>query len=159
MLSDYGIENMAARISEKEQSISEIETPFIAHFGGDFVVVYKIKPDNVHLCLTGDNHVLPVDKYIESWSGVVLLAEPSENSIEPDYREHRKTEMASLLEKISFFSACGLIAITAYIYQSFYTNIGMSLLILVSLAGMYISWLLLLKQMPISGLPGHVISV
>ena len=41
MLSDYGIENAGTRIEDKENDIFNIECPFIAHVGGDFVVVYK----------------------------------------------------------------------------------------------------------------------
>ena len=92
MLGDYGVENMAVRIKDKEQNITEIETPFIAHFGGDFVVVYKIESDSVHFYLKGSQHVLSVENFIEAWSGIVLLAETSEKSIEPDYKEHRKTD-------------------------------------------------------------------
>ena len=87
MLTDYGIENTSLRIKDKEQNISEIETPLIAHFGGDFVVVYKIEPDNVHFYMKGNKHTLSFEKFIEAWSGIVLLAEPSESSIEPDYKE------------------------------------------------------------------------
>jgi len=147
MLSDYGIENAGVRIKDKEQNISEIEIPFIAHFGGDFAVVFKVNPDNVHFYLRGSQHILSVEKFIEAWSGIVLLAESSERSIEPGYKEHRKSELLNNLKKISFFSAIGLIALLVYIYQSFYTNIGISLLLLISLAGIYISRLLLLKQM------------
>ena len=149
MLSDYGIENAATRIPDKENNITEIETPFIAHFGGDFVAVYKVEPENVHFYLKGSQHNLSVEKFNEAWSGIVLLAEPSEKSIEPDYKEHRKTELLSSLKKISFFSAIGLIVLLTYIHQSLYTNIGISILILTSLTGIYISWLLLLKQMHI----------
>ncbi|MDR0231578.1 MAG: hypothetical protein LBI82_05605, partial [Dysgonamonadaceae bacterium] len=39
MLFDYGIENAGTRIVDKEQDLLNIELPFIAHFGGDFVVV------------------------------------------------------------------------------------------------------------------------
>ena len=88
-----------------------------------------------------------VEKFIEAWTRIVLLAESSEKSIEPNYKEHRKEELINLLKKISLFSACGLIAVLAYIYQLLYSKIGASLLILISLAGLYISWLLLLKQM------------
>ena len=149
LLSDYGIENAGARITDKEQHLQEIETPFIAHFGGDFVVVYKIEPDNVHFNMRGSQHTLSVEKFIEAWSGIVLFAEASEKSIEPDYKKHRKTEVLNLLKKISFFSACGVIAVLAYVYQSLYTNVGVSLLLLISLTGIYISGLLLLKQMHI----------
>ena len=149
MLADYGIENAGARIKDKEQHLSEIETPFIAQFGGDFVVVYKVEPDDVHFNMRGSKHTLSVEKFIEAWSGIVLLAEASEKSIEPDYKKHRKTEVLNLLKKTSFFSACGVIAALAYVYQSLYTNVGVSLLLLISLTGIYISGLLLLKQMHI----------
>ena len=149
MLSDYGVENAATRINNKEQNLSGIETPFIAHFGGDFVVVYKIESDNVSFLWKGDKHILSIEKFIEAWSGVILLAESSEKSIEPDYKEHKRSEIFNSLKKILFFSAIGFIALLAYIYQSFYTNIGISLIILISLTGIYISWLLLLKQMHI----------
>jgi len=36
MLSDYGVENAATRISDKENDLTEIQTPFIAQFSGDW---------------------------------------------------------------------------------------------------------------------------
>ena len=147
MLSDYGVENAATRILDKEQDLPEIETPFIAQFGGDFAAVFKVDSENVSFLWKGFNHVLPVTKFIESWTGIVLLTESSENSIEPDYKAHRKTDLINLLKLIALLSACGLIAVFAYIYNTYYTNIGISLLLAVNFAGLYISWLLLLKQM------------
>jgi len=44
MLSDYGVRNAATRIENKENNIFHIECPFVAHFGGDFLVVNKISP-------------------------------------------------------------------------------------------------------------------
>jgi hypothetical protein len=42
MLSAYGIENAAIRIADRETAIFNIECPFIAHTGSDFVVVHKV---------------------------------------------------------------------------------------------------------------------
>ena len=39
MLSDYGVENAGTRIEDKENDIFNIECPFVAFSGGDFVVV------------------------------------------------------------------------------------------------------------------------
>jgi len=36
MLSAFGVENAATRITDKESDITEIQTPFIAQFSGDF---------------------------------------------------------------------------------------------------------------------------
>ncbi|MDR0573604.1 MAG: vitamin K epoxide reductase family protein [Tannerella sp.] len=149
MLADYGIENAATRILDKEKDITEIQTPFIAHFGGDFVVVNTVESGKVSFIWRGIKHSSPTAKFIEAWSGVVLLAESSGEPIEPDYREHRKIEYINLFKKILFFSALSIIAVIIYIYQSLYTDAGISLLLLINLTGMYISWLLLLKQMKI----------
>ena len=147
MLSDYGIENNGLRFADKEQGISEIETPFIAHFGGDFVVVYKVDQDKVSFLWKGVEHILPVSEFIEAWNGVVLIAETSEKSIEPDYKKHKKHEFLSLMKNITLFSSCSFILILIYISQSIYTNPGLSILLILNFSGIFISWLLLLKQM------------
>ena len=159
ILSDYGFKNAATRISDKENDIAEIQTPFIAQFSGSFVAVYKIEPEKVSFLWKGTNHVLSVAKFIEAWTGIVLLAESSEKSIEPDYKKHRKTELIALLKKTAFISACGLILLIAYMSRVFgyfspsktsysITQLfGYSILLTLNLAGLYIGWLLLLKQM------------
>ena len=149
MLSEYGIENAAIRITNKEQDLPEIQTPFIAPFGGDFAAVHKIKPDKVSLLWRGSEHELPVAKFIEAWNGIALLAEPPPTSIEPNYREHRKTELLGLLIKALLFSAGGFILLLTYLKSALYTTIGLSLLLLINLTGIFISWLLMLKHLRI----------
>jgi thiol-disulfide isomerase/thioredoxin len=147
MLTDYGIDNAGAKIEDKERDIAKIETPFIAHFGGDFVVVHDVEPDNVSFFWRSNNLVVTVSEFTEAWSGVVLLAEPSEKSIEPDYDKHRKTERISFSKKASLISACILVLSLIYIDKQLYINMEITLLLLIHLCGVYISWLLLLKQM------------
>ena len=86
MLSDYGVENAGTRIEDKEKDIFNIECPFIAHIGSDFVVVYKIENDKVHYLWNGKKIIIPVSEFIESWTGIILLAETTPDSIEPDYQ-------------------------------------------------------------------------
>ena len=147
MLSDYGVVNVAARVADKENDIEYIETPFIAHFGGDFAAIHKIESSKVYFLWRGISHEMPISNFIEAWTGIVLLAESSEKSIEPDYKEHRKKERLNFLKKALFFSVCGLILIFAYINQALYTNTGISILLFINLSGIFVSYLLLLKQM------------
>ena len=149
MLSDYGVKSVAIEVPDKEMNITEIQTPFIAQFSSDFVAVSQVESDKVSFIWNGALHDLTVKKFAESWTGIVLLTETSENSGEPDYKEHRKGELLNLSKRIILFAACGLIAVLAYIYSIYNAGVGMSLLLAVNLAGLYISWLLLLKQMRI----------
>ena len=169
MLSDYGIENAATRIEDKEKDIVEIETPFVAHFGGDFAVVHRVEPDKVSFIWRGAEHILQTSDFLEAWSGVVLLAETSEKSGEPEYKEHRKSERLNFLKKAALFTACSLIFLLTFIYHgiagqarndscfgqgivglpAMTANIQLlsySVILLLNLTGVYISWLLLLKQ-------------
>jgi len=147
MLSEYGIENAAVRITDKERDIFDIETPFIAPFGGDFAAVDKVTPDEVSLLYQGNRHLLPAAKLTEAWTGIALLAEPPPTAIEPDYKKHRNTELLSLLIKALLFSGGGFILLASYLKGGLYANIGISLLLVVNLMGVFISWLLMLKHL------------
>jgi len=153
MLSDYGVENGGIMIPDKNNDISEIETPFIAQFSGDFVVVDNVDANKVSFLWKGMRHAMQVDKFVLAWTGIALIAEASCKSGEPDYMKHRKAELIELLKKIAFFSACGLILLIAGFISlsgySVYRLLGYSFLLILNLAGLYVSWLLLLKQMSI----------
>ena len=149
MLSEYRVENVAIRIDDKERNLKEIQTPFIAQFGKDFAAVYKVDSKNISFVWQSLSHELPVTKFIEAWSGVTLLAETSQNSIEPDYKEHRKTTLLQFFIKALLFCAGGFILLATYLWSALYTSIGLSLLLLINLAGVFISWLLMLRHLHI----------
>ena len=135
MLSEYNVKNVATRIANKELDVSEIQPPFIAYFGRDFVVVQKVTSNEVSFLWKGLTHVLPVAKFTEAWSGVVLLVEPSEESIEPDYKEHQKTELLNFFKKGLLTAASIFILLLTYLNRSLFTELGISLLLLINLTG------------------------
>ena len=165
MLTDYGIHNAGTRIANRENDISHIGCPFVAQLGGDFVVVYKVEigkigesdeTGKVHFVRYGKKIVIPISIFIQSWSGVILLAEPSPDSIEPDYKKHRTKEWLTVAQKSILSLACILLLGIAYIntYISPVSpisanSLGGVLLVLVNLLGIYICYLLVLKQLHI----------
>jgi len=161
MLSDYNIRNAATIIEDKENTLNNIELPFVAYGGGDFVVVYKIESEKVYHIRNGKKLAIPVSQFIQSWSGVILLAETPSDSIEPDYHEHRKKDLIIIAQKTLLALACVLILGIAYInnvlsiqfgeYNSPLLNsvLGITSLLLVNLTGVFISYFLVLKQMRI----------
>jgi ABC-type bacteriocin/lantibiotic exporter with double-glycine peptidase domain len=76
MLSDYLVENAGFRIKDREEMLSELEAPFVAHAGGDFVIVSSIRNGQVTYIWKNKRIVVPADEFVKSWSGIVLLAEP-----------------------------------------------------------------------------------
>ena len=115
MLSDYRIENAGIRIEDKENDLFNIELPFIAHTGSDFVVVFKIEQDKIHYFWNGKKITNTVEQFIKSWSGVILLAESTPDSIEPEYKEHRKKELFNIAQKSIIVLAATLIFGIIYI--------------------------------------------
>ena len=147
MLSDYGIENKAFRTDNKEEVIRMLEVPFVAYVGGDFSVVNKISSDSVHYRWQGKDLSSTLENFIESWSGVFLLAETNENSIEPNYNENRKKELAVILQKYGLISAVGLLAGLFFIHNQISLNLGRMLVLFVNLVGLVFSYLLVNRQL------------
>ena len=177
MLSDYGIRNAATRIEDKENDLFNLECPFVAYAGGEFVVVEKVSPTpalpqregeteesgaegvSVHFIRKGKRLIAPIAQFIQSWSGVILLAETSPDSIEPDYTEHRKRDWLIIAQKSILALACILLLGIAYINNLFSPSLlgragerlslCFSLLLFVNFIGIYICYLLVLKQLHI----------
>lgn len=67
MLSDYGIDNVGVKISDKSE-IHSIVPPFIAHTGDDFVIVEKIEKNDIRVLVNGyrlpDNFKIEDIRYV-----------------------------------------------------------------------------------------------
>jgi len=156
MLSDYGIENVGLKVSNKEDLL-QIETPFIAHISIDFVVVYKITEEQVFYIWEGKKISISIKQFFEVWTGIVLIAEPDENSIEPDFVQNKKKEYLDKFQKIILYVGIGMLLISSLLIFNLYKNIGALLLLIINLAGIYISYLLVLKQLKIQSSHGDKI--
>jgi protein-disulfide isomerase len=147
MLSDYGIENAGVKIADKGKDIFDIECPFIAHFGQDFVAVHKMDENKVHFIRNGNNVSVPIAEFVPAWSGIVLLAEPGKNPGEPDYKENKKKEWGDRIQRKGLIFAVALLLSAVYWRNALFANSGLTLLLLIHLAGVYIAYGLVLKQL------------
>jgi hypothetical protein len=148
MLSDYGIENAGLKFKDKDD-IFDIQTPFIAHIGNEFVIVSKITTEHIIYIWKGKNITLPIEKFNKMWTGVVLVAEASKQSIEPNYKNNKKEELFDVFLKRILVVFTGILATILYITQSIYTNWGLTLALAVNFIGIYTGYLFILKQMHI----------
>ncbi len=149
MLSEYKIENQGIRISDNEEFIHDLEAPFIAHIGFDFVVVYKIHKDTVSYIWQKKDITISIEEFCKIWTGVVLYAEPDENSIEPGFNNNYKKEKFKQLQKIVLLITAVLLLAFAFIKNEIYNHIEYLLFLIINIIGIYIGYLLVLKQMHI----------
>ena len=147
MLSDYGVANKSFKTENKEEAIKALDAPFIAHTGGDFVAVYQITADKVHYLWQGKSVTTTLDEFVQTWTGAILLAEAGGNSIEPNYKENRKKEWLQILKKLGIISAIGLLAGLFFVHNRVYENIDRLLTLLITLSGLYVTYLLMQKQL------------
>lgn len=149
MLSDYNIENIGIKINNKEDDVFNLEVPFIAYFGSEFVIVHKITSKNVHYIWQEKEIKTSVEAFCRAWNGVVLAIEPNEQSIEPDYKQHLKQEQATNIQKIILTISLSILILFIFASNLAYNNVGLALLTILNLTGLYIGYLLILKQMHI----------
>jgi len=149
MLTDYSIENKGFRINDKISTIKELEVPFIAHTGSGFVVVSSIMPNEIEYLWKEKRIKVPTDKFLDIWSGVILLAEASADSLEPNFTENRKTQILTQTIKIIFWAIILLLFGTSLYITKTLTQLSLMSSLAINIAGVYICYLLLLKQMHI----------
>lgn len=149
MLSEYNIMNVGINCTHKEESLKRLNAPFIAHAGNEFVVVYKKDDNNISYLWQGKHIRLPLDDFMEIWSGAVLLAEANEKSMEPDYGQNRKREW---VDKVKVYLLC-LLMISIFLFvgvsKGLFIHWGVVLLLFINLTGGYVCLLLLMKQLHI----------
>lgn len=142
MLEEYGIANAGVRINDK--NIHSLETPFIAHIGNDFVVVNRVTDKQVNYHWRDKDIDVTEEQFKRLWSGVVLVAETDENSIEPDYQQHRRKYLLNLFQNL-LLAGIPLIALL-WIYSKQGFQIANVVLLLLYVIGALTSLLLVQKQ-------------
>ena len=155
MLSDYHVQTLALRLEKKVSELLELDAPFIAFANNEFVLVHRLSPDQIsYYWRDGKSITLDVNTFLGTWSGVVLLAEKTEQSGEPDYEKHRKAEWVNRGEKMLLGGICLILLCLLLRQQTQLPTLYLLLSTLFNLAGLYVSWLLLLKQIGIQNKVG-----
>lgn len=119
-LKKWNLENGSIQI-EKEDLL-EMSTPFISYLkggGGRFIVVKNISETQVTYFNGLSDSNESVNSFVSRWNGIILLAEPTEESGEIDYLPHRRKEFRNAIILPTFFAA-GIFSI--FLSFFFYPN-------------------------------------
>lgn len=148
MLSDYKIENEGLQFNDKSELL-KIKVPFIAQLEETFVVIYKIENKKVHYLWQNKKIILALEKFNKIWTGVVLLAEKTKETSESGYRSNIVKELFH-----NILCILGFILIVSGLFffiiqNNIYKDAPSMIMLAINSVGIYISYLLLLKQMHI----------
>ena len=158
VLEDYGVESEAYSLQNPEDDLTQLTPPFLAgRKDGGFVIVERIGESDV-ACMTPDGAVsMGTSEFLNAWSGVVLLAFPAQDATEPDYTSHRFVEFAERTKKWVLIASAAFIFVYLFIANGIYSNVSTVLLTLISCAGLFVSYHLLLKTLNIHSETGDSI--
>lgn len=149
LLNDYNIPSDGLRLNDKTE-ISRLTPPFLAESAnGPIVLVKQITPEAITFDSRGTIHNVPLKDFIDGWSGAVFIARPTPDSREPDYPQHRLTEIISRLSKYALTFAAVIVFCYFFITRGVYSHVSTVLLTLFNSLGLYLSYMLLQKSLNI----------
>lgn len=149
LLGSYGISSRGYRLTDKDE-IDRLTAPFLAQSSdGSMLLVLDVKPDAVTFDLRGIKETVGRAEFFERWTGVVLLAFPSADSAEPDYKKHHLTAVISSLSAYALGAAALAVFVYFFIERGVYARWSTVLLTLFNLGGLYLSYMLLQKSLNI----------
>ena len=150
LMQSYGVPSEAWQVTDKAQ-LTTIPPPFLAREGGRFVIVRSFGRDaagatTVNFCCYGRNITLPLERFTEQWDGTVLPSYPDASSREPDFARHRFNEIMTGVKRWVLIICTALLIVWGVVTAGLYRNISTVCLTLVNLAGIAVTWLLILKS-------------
>lgn len=145
LLEDYGVDSAGLQLEECSQ-IKKLPSPFIAQTVKGLVIVTRIEGDKVYYLSQSEVEVAAFDRFISAMTGKVLVAFPREGASEPDYGEHRFSEIANRGKKWVLIAAVVALVVYLFVTNKLYSHVSTILLTVINMAGVYITWLLVQKS-------------
>lgn len=155
LLSEYGVDNEALSLSDKEEA-SAIPTPFIAQRADGFVIVNNISydrdgnPSKVEYTFYNQPYTSDFDDFRDSLTGIVLRAYPSASSIEPDYGKHCLCETVGKSKSILLIVLVLFLAVSGFICAGIGHHLSLILLLAMDIAGLCVTFMLMQKTLSVS---------
>lgn len=148
MLDKYKISNASYNLNNKEELL-KLQVPFIAQVTEEIVIVKEVSNENIKYDWRGKDIEVTWDKFKEIWSGVVLLAYPSENSIEPEYGDNKRS-LLFLHCKIATLVFCAILfVVTIAAISEIHKDVYKLLFVITEIVGVFTTTLLLTKQLKV----------
>lgn len=148
LLQSYGVESEGLRFDDKTK-IDMLPVPFLARITGGYVIVTRIGSGSVEYISEGERLSMPRNEFEEAWCGVALVAHPGESACEPDFREHRITEIAQKAKKYVMWGGIALLAVYLIVVNGLWKMPWSWGVLAVDIVGLILTYMLLQKTLKI----------
>lgn len=148
-LKEYNIDSCAYKVSNKG-TLFTIPTPYLAQTtDGKILIVESIGKTGIIANNEVGNQTLTPDEFKNICTGTVMGVYPNSHSIEPDYMAHSISQVGNRLKTPLLIVSLLTLWIYAAITGGVWKSAGGICLTIVYALGLYISYLLVLKQLNI----------
>lgn len=149
LLGQHGVDSEGYMLDDRSQ-IDRLPVPFMARSSTGFVVVKRLGDKSVDL-VRDDGTAATVDRsqFDSRWRGEVLLVFPHQNACEPDYSAHRRDCLLRTAKRYLLIASVAFLVVYSFIVNGLWRDVSAWFLTLLDCFGLYITYLLLLKQLNI----------
>lgn len=146
-LEEFGVASRAFRFDDKAASLGSLPLPCVAVAAGQTVVLTGVTPERVSYITAGRQLSIARDAFVRDWSGVAMVAYPSDGAREPGYILHRNIGMAASAKRYVLAVAALVVFLYFFVACGLWSGWPTVALTIVDLAGLYMSWLLVRHQL------------
>lgn len=151
LLKDYGVASVGVNVPEESRraALLVLPLPFLADTADGFVIVTEVDGDKATYRTQHKFFTAPLDKVLDGWNGIALVASADASSAEPDYFRHHVGEIAQGMKAwVLAILAVGLVGFAMWA-SGLYARWASWALLIFDCAGIYLSWLLVQKSLGI----------
>lgn len=148
LLKEYGIDSEGLKLDDKND-VDKLPVPSLVQLGGRFVIMTSVSADSVTVLDEGVYKTLSKSDFIDKWSGIVIVVYPQPGAKEPHFKSHRNALIADKAKKWVWIASIALLFCYLFISNGIYRHVSTVLLTLFNGFGLYITYLLVLKQLSI----------
>jgi len=149
ILKKYKINCNGVKVDKKDQIFSQIDKPFVAHVGNDFIVVTNWDNSEVKCIYKNKTIDMSIDRFLNLWSGYALIIESYKDSIEPNYKKNFISEISHNIPVYSLVISLLMIVIYLFIFNFDKTDYKLILFLFFNIIGVFVSQGIVLKKMNI----------
>lgn len=148
LLKEYGIDSQGYAFSDKK-AISHLQPPFVAVTPAGMVIVTGLTPQSVTYLSQGQAETMPLDRFLDAWTGKAFCAYTTPDSAEPGYRIHRRDAMMARLRDRGLMAGLTALFLYLFISNGLWCDISTVLLTLLDLTGLALTYMLVQKSLKI----------
>lgn len=151
LLKQYGVCNCGVKVDDgvKLQAIEELPKPFLADTPYGFAIVMNSANNQVTYESQHRVFTVSISEFAAAWNGIALVTHTCDTSCEPEYSKHRISEISKKLKLwVIYILSIALLGYGMWASR-LYSNIAAWLIVVFDIAGIWLSWMLVLKSLGI----------